>query len=99
MSSIFSTQNLHTFLRRKNLRPPPPPSRGPPGPRPGPPNRGRSPPGRGPCGRSPDGACCSGALVSSAITLLEIRGWLPLGNNQQSLIVAGGSHRCLATVI
>src|ERR1700690_4350299 len=33
MASIFSVQNLHTFLRRKNLRPPPPPpSRGPPGP-------------------------------------------------------------------
>src|ERR1700678_1373897 len=53
MLSIFSTQNLQTFLRRKNLRPP---SRGgPPGPRPPPPppKRGRSPPGRSPLGRSP----------------------------------------------
>src|SRR5215467_7718579 len=73
MSSIFSTQNLQTFLRRKNLRPPGPPSRpGPPGPRPGPPNLGRSPPGLPPSlrgGRSLD-AACSGAFVSSAITLL-----------------------------
>src|SRR5271165_5264930 len=45
MPSIFSTQNLQTFLRRKNFRPP---SRGPPGPAPG------RPPGRGPRGpRSP----------------------------------------------
>src|SRR5271169_1769366 len=44
MPSIFSTQNLQTFLRRKNLRPPPPPP-GPPGP----------PPGRAP-GRGPRGA-------------------------------------------
>src|SRR5450755_4373486 len=33
MASIFSVQNLQTFLRRKNLRPPPgppePPGRGP----------------------------------------------------------------------
>src|ERR1041384_8648560 len=45
MASIFSTQNLQTFLRRKYLRPPPsrpPPGRGP-----------RGPPGRGP--RSPEG--------------------------------------------
>src|SRR5579872_4584951 len=70
MSSIFSVQNLQTFLRRKNFRPPP--SRGgPPGPRPGPPNRGRSPPGLGP--DSVRGADCSGALVSSAITLLFAR--------------------------
>src|SRR5262252_2737015 len=74
MSSIFSTQNLQTFLRRKNLRPPgPPPSRGPPGPRPVPPNLGRSPPGLPPSlrgGLSLD-AACSGAFVSSAITLLN----------------------------
>src|SRR5215469_3834628 len=73
MSSIFSTQNLQTFLRRKNLRPPgPPPSRGPPGPRPGPPNLGRSPPGLPPSlrGGLSLAAACSGALVSSAITLL-----------------------------
>src|ERR1700680_3487463 len=78
MSSIFSTQNLQTFLRRKNLRPPPPSRGGPPGPRPPPPppKRGRSPPGRSPPGRSPLerglslGADCSAAFVSSAIVLL-----------------------------
>src|SRR5712691_376454 len=76
MSSIFSTQNLQTFLRRKNLRPPPPSRGGPPGPRPPPPpppNRGRSPPDRGPSlerGLSL-GADCSAAFVSSAIILLE----------------------------
>src|SRR5271165_5296508 len=73
MPSIFSTQNLQTFLRRKNLRPP---SRGPPGPPPGrgprgPPRSGRSPPLRS--GRlspwlDPDDAV--GAFVSSAIVLL-----------------------------
>src|SRR5260370_26312609 len=76
MSAIFSVQNLQTFLRRKNLRPP---SRGgPPGPErpppPPPPNRGRSPPERSPKGRegrSPDGA---GAFVSSVIMLLRISG-------------------------
>src|SRR4051794_39536145 len=66
MLSIFSVQNLHTFLRRKNLRPPPPPppSRPPPppgrGPEPGrPPPPGREPPPmrgpeeeRSPAGRS-----------------------------------------------
>src|SRR5882757_11573592 len=71
MSSIFSVQNLQTFFRRKNLRPP---SRGgPPGPRPPPPppNRGRSPLGRSPLGRGLSlGADCSGAFVSSAIILL-----------------------------
>src|SRR5579864_9594813 len=72
MSSIFSTQNLQTFLRRKNLRPPPPSRGGPPGPRPPPPNRGRSPPGLPPSlrGGLSLGAACSGAFVSSAITLL-----------------------------
>src|SRR5229473_4019511 len=69
MFSIFSTQNLQTFLRRKNLRPP---SRGgPPGPE-RPPKRdgGRSPPERGPspAGRSP----VDGVLVSSAIILLHL---------------------------
>src|ERR1700693_5086236 len=73
MLSIFSVQNLQTFLRRKNLRPPS---------RPEPPGR---PPGRGPpCGRGPEGrvvgapsdgadAGLSGAaslVFSSAITLL-----------------------------
>src|SRR5208337_595839 len=73
MPSIFSTQNLQTFLRRKNLRPP---SRGPPGPPPGrglrgPLRSGRSPPLRS--GRlSPplDPADPVGAFVSSAIMLL-----------------------------
>src|ERR1700757_2100006 len=76
MSSIFSTQNLQTFLRRKNLRPPGPPSRGgPPGPRPPPPNRGRSPPGLPPSlrGGLSLGAACSGAFVSSAITGVLLR--------------------------
>src|SRR3954464_5741322 len=76
MSSIFSTQNLQTSLRRKNLRPPPPSRGGPPGPRPPPPNRGRSPPGLGPSldrGRSLGAAACSGAFVSSAITRALLR--------------------------
>src|SRR4030081_884861 len=71
MFSIFSTQNLQTFLRRKNLRPP---SRGgPPGPE-RPPNRG---PERGPSWRGPSerglslgadpSAAGAGALVSSVI--------------------------------
>src|SRR3954463_8940982 len=76
MSSIFSTQNLQTFLRRKNLRPPPPSRGGPPGPRPPPPNRGRSPPGLPPSldrGLSLGAAACSGAFVSSAITRALLR--------------------------
>src|SRR5208282_206368 len=73
MSAIFSVQNLQTFLRRKNLRPP---SRGgPPGPdRPPPPKRGRSPEGLKPSrGPSPAGRSgrSLGALVSSVITLLN----------------------------
>src|SRR4029077_5695153 len=91
MSSIFSTQNLQTFLRRKNLRPP---SRG--GPPPGrPPKRGRSPPGRsprGPSGRCPSrGASPAGrsptvfsVLVSSAIILLHSLCW---NLRQRSFIV------------
>src|SRR5271169_4584123 len=71
MSAIFSVQNLQTFLRRKNLRPP---SRGgPPGPDrpPPPPNRGRSPPPeRSPNGRDGRSAAGAGAFVSSVITLL-----------------------------
>src|SRR5260370_25740751 len=73
MFSIFSTQNLQTFLRRKNLRPP---SRGgPPGPDrpppPPPPKRGRSPPPeRSPKGRDGRSVAGAGALVSSVITLL-----------------------------
>src|SRR5580692_10146906 len=74
MSAIFSVQNLQTFLRRKNLRPP---SRGgPPGPDrpppPPPPNRGRSPPERGPSPDGRDGRSLTGAaaFVSSVISLL-----------------------------
>src|SRR5580698_490954 len=74
MSAIFSVQNLQTFLRRKNFRPP---SRGgPPGPErppPPPPKRGRSPPERGPSDLCPsaEGRSIVGALVSSGITLLH----------------------------
>src|SRR6202789_877936 len=69
MASIFSVQNLQTFLRRKNLRPPGPP--------PGPPaGRGeRGAPAPGPecpewLGRDA-GACCSVdcVLVSSAMII------------------------------
>src|ERR1700722_1424787 len=62
MASIFSVQNLQTFLRRKNLpRPPGPPD--PPG-RP-PPGRPPGPPGP-PEGRSLGAA---GALASGAFTV------------------------------
>src|SRR5215469_17856928 len=106
MSSIFSTQNLQTFLRRKNLRPPGPPSRGPPppGPRPGPPNLGRSPPGLPPSlrGLSLD-AACSGAFVSSPITLLNQ--WPVISSQwpaRKSLVQSGNwslttGHRPLAS--
>src|ERR1044071_6335693 len=101
MSSIFSVQNLQTFLRRKNLRPPPPSRGGPPGPRPPPPPpyRGRSPPGRPPSldrGRSLGAACCSGAFVSSAITLLK-----SVASDQKSvaskIIVGSTGNRILST--
>jgi hypothetical protein len=60
MASIFSVQNLQTFLRRKNLpRPPGPPE--PPG---RPPGRPPGPPGP-PDGRS---LCAAGALTSGAFT-------------------------------
>src|ERR1700733_10643379 len=73
MSAIFSVQNLQTFLRRKNSRPP---SRGgPPGPErppPPPPNRGRSPPERGPSPEGREGrSLAAGAFVSSVIMLLH----------------------------
>src|SRR5580700_4103834 len=73
MSAIFSVQNLQTFLRRKNLRPP---SRGgPPGPDrppPPPPKRGRSPPPeRSPKGRDGRSDAGAGAFVSSVIMLLN----------------------------
>src|SRR5882724_3784059 len=70
MASIFSTQNLQTFLRRKYLRPPSRPP-GPPGrggrrsPRSGP--EERSPPE----GRSPTELPCAAALISSAMMLLK----------------------------
>src|SRR5450432_366273 len=73
MASIFSVQNLHTFLRRKNFRPPPPPpSRGPPGPLE---RKGRRSPPLGAgrslapvlAGASPEGV----GLVSSAMMLLK----------------------------
>src|SRR5258706_14059120 len=92
MSAIFSVQNLQTFLRRKNLRPP---SRGgPPGPErppppPPPPNRGRSPPERSPKGRegrSPDGA---GAFVSSVIMLLRISGQWSVTSGQLNRFALG----------
>src|SRR5208337_5232962 len=66
MASIFSTQNLQTFLRRKNLRPPPPPSRPPPGP-PGREEGRRSPRS----GRSPPEDDSDVDLVSSAMMLLK----------------------------
>src|ERR1700686_2222340 len=96
MSSIFSTQNLQTFLRRKNLRPPPPSRGGPPGPRPPPPpNRGRSPPGRGPSDRGLSLAAeCSGAFVSSAIaqfSLISLRPTQGSGfRGQQNLLEGTG---------
>src|SRR5581483_11745907 len=73
MASIFSTQNLQTFLRRKYFRPP---SRGPPGPPGRGPRDGRSPresAGRASVRVSPAGASAAGAvvLVSSAINLLN----------------------------
>src|SRR5579862_4716545 len=80
MSSIFSVQNLQTFLRRKNFRPPPPSRGGPPPGRP-PPYLGLSEPGRSPPGRPSDrglslgAAACSGAFVSSAIAQLSFSQW------------------------
>src|SRR6185295_8608956 len=74
MASIFSTQNLQTFLRRKYLRPPSRPPPGPPGRggrRSRSPNEGRSPEGRSPpAGRSEPATAV--ALVSSAMMLLKI---------------------------
>src|SRR6185312_9864274 len=60
MASIFSVQNLQTFLRRKNLRPPGPPGRGVRG----------APACAGRDVEVGAGACCSvdcGVLVSSAM--------------------------------
>src|ERR1700739_682065 len=61
MASIFSVQNLQTFLRRKNLPRPP----GPPDPPGRPPGRPPGPPGP-PDGRS---LCAAGALASGAFTV------------------------------
>src|SRR5580658_5403357 len=89
MASIFSTQNLQTFLRRKYLRPPPPPPSRPP---PGPPGRddGRRSPRSG---RSPP-EDDSDALVSSAMMLLNpvvshwsfVVGQRPEANDQRRLL-------------
>src|ERR1700722_18022433 len=70
MESIFSTQNLQTFLRRKNLRPPPPP--GPLGRPPGGRPPGPEDPGPEPSDRELLGAL--GVLVSSAIMFLFLLG-------------------------
>ena len=79
MASIFSVQNLQTFLRRKNLpRPPGPPEGRPPGP-----PWGRGPPERGPgpelLGPEPDSELACGAPesddrtgVSSGITVSSL---------------------------
>src|ERR1700690_2889269 len=83
MASIFSTQNLQTFLRRKYLRPPSRPPPGPPGRggrRSRSPNEGRSPDGRSPEGRSPPAGrsppeLAAVALISSAMMLLKISRW------------------------
>src|SRR5580704_6115032 len=89
IASIFSTQNLQTFLRRKYLRPPPPPPSRPPQ---GPPGRddGRRPPRSG---RSPP-EDDSDALVSSAMMLLNpvvshwsfVVGQRPEANDQRRLL-------------
>src|SRR5512146_208708 len=71
MESIFSTQNLHTFLRRKYLRPP---SRGPPGPRPGrgPDDVGAAATGGAGAGVSAGASAVAwGLCVSSAMLLLQ----------------------------
>src|ERR1700691_6214395 len=69
MASIFSTQNLQTFLRRKNLRPPPPGPLGrPPGGRP----PGPEDPGPEPSGRDVLGAL--GLFFSSAIIFYSFSG-------------------------
>src|SRR5689334_20777682 len=95
MLSIFSTQNLHTFLRRKYLRPPLSRPPGPPGrgPRRSP-RSGRSPPPLR-SGRSElaaGAAVASGALVSSAIissNLSSVVGFRSLAPH----IVAGLANR------
>src|SRR4051812_1947855 len=97
MLSILSVQNLQTFLRRKNLRPP---SRPPEGRPPPPPCRGP------PCGRAGrsgaevavvvfSDAAGVGLLFSSAITLLLLRpfgprdGTMPVDSVQLQRLNAG----------
>src|ERR1700733_12309376 len=81
MASIFSTQNLQTFLRRKNLRPPPPGPLGrPPGGRP----PGPEDPGPEPSGRAVLGAL--GVLISSAIILLSFQ--------QNKILLSAGCFCC-----
>src|ERR1700681_4922047 len=102
MASIFSTQNLQTFLRRKYLRPPSRPPPGPPGRggrRSRSPNEGRSPDGRSPEGRSPPAGrsppeLAAVALISSAMMLLKNRCWsLSLVFGLGPLLHAIGSYR------
>jgi hypothetical protein len=84
IASIFSVQNLHTFLRRKYFRPPPPPSLPPPGP-----ERG----GR----RSVAGASVLGAVVvvSSAIILLQkIGSSFGIGRSPRSSACFSAHHVC-----
>src|SRR5580658_3172531 len=61
MASIFSVQNLQTFLRRKNFRPPAPP--GPPGPRP-----------PGPEGRPAGASGLEGVVVASSAIFIPPAG-------------------------
>src|SRR5579883_3131269 len=70
MASIFSTQNLQTFLRRKNLRPPSRPV--PPGPAAGlPPGRGpRGAPSRAALSARPAGASTVAVPLAAAAVLL-----------------------------
>src|SRR5271165_354414 len=85
MPSIFSTQNLQTFLRRKNLRPP---SRGPaPGPEPGrPPGRGpRGPPSRGPPSRGPP----SGRSVGASVVATPVSGAAVLIDSSAMILLQG----------
>src|SRR4030088_121997 len=97
MFSIFSTQNLQTFLRRKNLRPP---SRGGRRGPERPPKRdgGRSPPERGPspAGRSP----VDGVLVSSAMILLHLSAGFSPACASQLLARQNSSHtNCVQCVL
>src|SRR6185369_4066475 len=103
MASIFSTQNLQTFLRRKYLRPPSRPPPGPPGRggrRSRSPNEGRSPLGRSPpAGRSPP-ELAAVALISSAMMLLKNQSSvfsLQSSGNQISAVLLTTDDRRLTT--